>query len=129
MKITDAPPPTYPSRMVVANVEAKAENKISIVWSGNTMPFKRSFEALGIGGKIVKKNPKDRYGEYYRVKEDLSIATKEEVAALLDELFGENLVKESPVIVRVKCAPEEETEWNFFMRQLQKLHNVFVMDS
>ena len=126
VKITDAPPPTFPSRMLVANIEAVTKNLISIVWSGNTLPFKRLFETQNIGGKVFKKNPEDKYGEYYRKKENLSIANKEEVAAVL-ELFGEALVRQSPVLVKVRCTPEEDSEWNFFMEQLQQLHNVFVM--
>jgi hypothetical protein len=53
VKITDAPPPTYPARMLVANLEIFSNKTLSIVWSGNTMPFKRCFEALSIGGKII----------------------------------------------------------------------------
>ena len=54
-RITNSCTPTYPARMLVANIEAEARNKISIVWSGNTLPFKRLFQSHGIGGKASRK--------------------------------------------------------------------------
>ena len=54
-KVTDAPPPCFPARTLVAKIEAVSKNAVSIVWSGNSKPFRAQFEELGIGGKSMKR--------------------------------------------------------------------------
>jgi hypothetical protein len=126
VKITDAPPPTYPARMLVANIEIFANKTLSIVWSGNTMPFRRCFEALNIGGKTHKKKETDRYGEYYRKKENISIDGEEKTAEVLD-LFGKPLVRKSPVLVRVRAMPENDEPSVNFLAKLKGLENVIMI--
>ena len=99
-KNTDVPPPTFPSRLVVANIEPISTSTMSIVWSGNTKPYRIQFEDLDIGGKQHKKNPNDRYGTFYRKKENISIAPGKDLQDALS-LFGDALLKNSPVVVRV----------------------------
>ena len=123
--LTDCPPPTYPGRMVHARVDMLSNNKISIVWSGNTLPFKAFFESKGIGGVTVR-NDQEIYGEYYRTKNDISIETKEEVKEVLD-LFGEGLMRGSPILVKIHGEKQEDmTTMNAFMDEIQQLPNVYM---
>ena len=76
------------------------ERTLRIVWGGNTMPLKPYFEELKIGGKAIKMNACDKYGQYFRTAEHISIrpgSDRDKVEAL----FGSDLVKNSPVVVKV----------------------------
>ena len=119
-----APPPCYPARLVVATIEASSTSTVSIVWSGNTKPYRAQFENLDIGGKSVKKDDKDRYGEYFRKKDNISIALGPE----LDEavaLFGNDLVKNSPGIVRIRSYPAKDDHFSQFVAVLKQRSNCF----
>ena len=124
-KVTDAPPPCYPARLVVATIEASSTSTVSIVWSGNTKPYRLQFENLGIGGKTVKKSPSDRYGSYFRKKENISIEPGTDLQEALS-LFGDALLKNSPVIVKIRTYPASDEKFAAFIEALkQQDHCVF----
>ena len=122
--VTDAPPPCFPSRLIIATIEAVSPSTVSIVWSGNTKPYKTQFEILGIGGKAVKKDPNDAYGEYFRKKDNISVASGPELAEAM-ALFGDALVKNAPVIVRIRTGPSEDKSFSQFVAALKQRRNCF----
>jgi len=60
-----------------------------------------TFEELKIGGKAIKINASDRYGQYFRKAENLSIRAGSD-RDKVEALFGGDLVKNSPVVVKVE---------------------------
>ena len=126
VRITDAPPPCYPTRMLMACIESSSKNTVSIVWSGNTMPFKNMFSALLIGGVTKRKRESDTYGEYFRKTENKSIKEKEDRDAMV-QLFGDELTKGSPVIVEVRSPPEDDDVFQNFVSQVKLMPNVFFL--
>ena len=68
-------PPAWPPRFVHATISSESETTISMVFSGNTVPFAEGFDSLGIGKKGVKKEG-SQYNEWYRVARaiDLSLS-------------------------------------------------------
>ena len=126
VKVTDAPPPCFPARMLIATIEAPSKNTVSIVWSGNTLPFKDLFVGKNIGGKEIKKNPADKYGEYYRKVEHCSIVEGTDRDSVLD-LFGESLTRNTPVVVKLRSPPADDDVFQSFLADVKKLSNcVFV---
>ena len=126
VKVTDAPPPCYPARMLIATIEAPSKNTVSIVWSGNSLPFKDRFVSKNIGGKEVKKQATDKYGEYYRKVENRSIMEGSERDSVLD-LFGESLTRNSPVVVKLRSPPADDDVFQSFLADLKKLANCFFV--
>jgi hypothetical protein len=126
MKVTNIPPPCFLPCMLVATIEATSKNTVAIVWSGNTKPFREAFEARGIGGKAVKKNENDKFGEYFRKCENLSIREEADRERVL-QLFGEEFTKNTPVVVKVRTPPSEDDAFQDFLNSVKKLsHCVFA---
>ena len=122
--VTDVPPPCFPARLIIATIEAISPSTVSIVWSGNTKPYKTQFENLGIGGKAIKKDPNDAYGEYFRKKDNISIAPGADLEEAL-ALFGNDLVKNAPVIVRIRAGPAQDEKFSQFVAALRQRRNCF----
>jgi hypothetical protein len=53
VSVFDTYPPTFPARAVVLTLEADSQSFVSIVFSGNTQPFRTGFDAEGILRKAV----------------------------------------------------------------------------
>ena len=126
VKPSDAPPPCFPPRMLVAVIEAPSKNTVSIVWQGNTMPFREGFEELQIGGIRKKVKESDKFGEYYRKKENMSIREPADMAAVLD-LFGERLTKLSPVVVKLRNPPKDDDVFQNFVSRLKEFPHCFFV--
>ena len=101
--------------------------KVSIVWSGNTITFKNNVESLGIGGKALKRNRSDSFGEYFRKKERISIRSPEDREKVV-QLFGEHLVESAPVVVKVRDPPSEDDAFQGLLKELQKQESCFSAD-
>ena len=65
-------PPAWPPRFVIATISSDSDTTVSIVFSGNTMPFAEGFDAEGIGKKRIK-HEDAKYAEWYRVCRGLDI--------------------------------------------------------
>ena len=126
VKVTDAAPPCFPCRMLIANIEVPSKQTIVIVWCGNTIPFREGFEKRKIGGKLIKVDESARYGEYFRKSNHMSIHDEEGRKRAL-ELFEEDLTKNSPMVVRVRSTPNDDDAFQHFMESLKKMpHCVFL---
>ena len=106
----------------MATIEASGKGTVSIVWSGNTRPFRSQFEELGIGGKAMKKNESDRYGQFSRKADKLGIRSSGERAEV-EALFGKNLVMKSPVVVKLRALPADNDDF----QTLKKQENCFFV--
>ena len=125
-KVTDSPPPCFPARMLVATIEAVSKNAVSIVWSGNSKPFRAQFEELGIGGKSMKKNASDKYVEYLRKIENLTVhegGDREKIEAM----FGEGLAKNTPIVVKIRSHPADDDDFLALIKALKKKNNCFFV--
>ncbi len=90
------------------------------------IPFRECFEEQGIGGKSLKKNPQDRYGEYFRKIENQTIREEKDRTEVL-ALFGETFTKNSLVVVKVRNCPESDDAFHEFLKSLKMMrHCVFV---
>ena len=92
------------------------------------MPFKSYFEDLKIGGKAIKINASDRYGQYFRKAENLSIRAGSD-RDKVEALFGGDLVKNSPVVVKVRTPPSEDDLFQELLSALKKRGNCFFVAS
>ena len=125
-KVTDVHPPCYPARILVATIEAPCKGTVSIVWRGNTRPFRSQFEELGIGGKAMKKNESDKYGQFFRQAHNLSIRSSGERAEE-EALFGKKLVMNSPVVVKLRAPPADDDDFQTLITALKKQENCFFV--
>ena len=125
VSVFDAHPPIYPGRLVTANIEGESKSYVSIVFSGNTWPFRTGFDEMCIGGKKVVVEGK-AYPEYYRVLRNKSISEPESLAWTLST-FGTAVLKSSPTIVRVIKVPADDEDFHHFLNELQKQANVKVL--
>ena len=126
VKITDAPPPCFPPRMLIAVIEAPSKNTISIVWQGNTMPFRSGFEDLQIGGAKRKIKESDKYSEYYRKKENMSIREPADMTEVL-KLFGEGLTKHPPVVVKLRNPPQDDDIFQNSISGVKQMSHCFFV--
>jgi hypothetical protein len=122
--VFDSPPPCFPARLVVATIEPVSKNAVAIVWSGNTRPFKAEFEQQGIGGKAIKKNASDKYGEYFRKVENLPMS-KSQDRDEIEALFGETLMRNGPIVVRIRGQVDEDDNFKALISTLKKKKNCY----
>ena len=125
-KVTDSPPPCFPARMLVATIEAVSKNAVSIVWRGNSKPFRAQFEELGIGGKSMKRNPSDKFGEYFRKIENLTVhevGDRDKIEAMP----GDGLAKNTPIVVRIRSHPADDDDFLALIKALKKKNNCFFV--
>jgi len=133
VKVTDAPPPISPARLLVATIEASSKNTIVIIWSGNTSPFRKEFEKRKISGTTMKLEESDQYSEYYRRSANLTIHDETDREQVL-ELFGEKLTKNTPVVVRVRpppvdndSPPTDDDALQILVKSVKKLSHCFFV--
>ena len=122
--LLDADPPCYPRRLIIANLECVNRNLISIVFSGNTLMYRELFDAARIGGTSIKAKPTDEYGEYFRDIRDKNLSSTQDRAWLVS-IFGDLVLKNSPIIVRVKSRPQDDELFNVFLGELRQCPNVY----
>jgi hypothetical protein len=118
MSVFDMPPPIFPGRLVVMTFELLASDRCHIVFSGNTKPFQKGFEARGIKGASVKTNPGDAYGEYFRVLEHVALTNEEKTVKYLQEIV-EEVMQESPMIIRMKFTDHDPKHVRIIAQTLQ----------
>ena len=70
----------------------------------------------GIDGASVKMDPKDTYGEYYRVLKNVDLANSEHAARQLTTIF-DDILHRSSVVLRVKATAHD----------LRELRDVFAL--
>ena len=87
-------PPVWPPRFVIATISSESESTVSIVFSGNTLPFADGFDAEGIGKKRIK-GEDAIHAEWYRVCRGLDITEVTKKDWLLN-VFGNFVLKHSP---------------------------------
>ena len=111
LTVFDIPPPTFPSRIVIATFELVSDTTAHVIFSGNTKPFQSGFGNLKIRGTSLKLKPTDAYAEFFRVREPAyDLSKKEECVRELKSILGNGCLKSSPVIVRLKNQKKYETE-------------------
>ena len=115
-------PPVWPPRFVIATISSESECTISIVFSGNTLPFAEGFDAQGIGKKKIKLEDA-RYAEWYRVYRGLNLTEVTKKDWLL-KVFGNLVLKNSPCFVRVETWPTKDSAFNVFFSELEALPGV-----
>ena len=125
VSVFDLPPPIYPARVVSMTFEYQTDFT-HVIFSGNTKPFQPGFVSLNIKGQSVKANPKDQYGEYYRVIKDLNISTPAESLEYLKEILGEKVLKNTPVILQLKGDKAEKDNIQEIMDCLKECENVRI---
>ena len=122
VSVFDAHPPTFPCRLVCAHIEGESKSFVSIVFSGNTWPFRGAFDEMNIGGKKVSVEGKS-YPEYYRVLRNTSISEPESLTRVLS-IFDSAVLKSSPTIVRVVKVPADDEVFKHFLHELHKRAHV-----
>jgi hypothetical protein len=110
-------PPAFPPRPVVASLEGLSTAFISIVFAGNTIPFKSRFDIAGIGRKKGDPLANSSFPEWHRVvpQMDISLATG------LDEVYEifTEVLEGSPVFVRIKTFPSDDSRFKLLTKGLK----------
>ena len=115
-------PPVWPPRFVIATINSESNSTVSIVFSGNTLPFSEAFDAESIGKKRMKREDSP-FPEWYRVCRGIDLSQKHKCEWLLG-IFGATVLKHSPCFVRVESFPKEDGAFNTFLTELEQLTNV-----
>ena len=116
-------PPTWPPRFVIATISSESDSTVSIVFSGNTMPFAEAFDGEGIGKKRINRDLGD-FPEWYRVCRGIDITDAIKKVWLLD-VFGDSVLKHSPCFIRVETWPKKDDAFNSFMTELEALTSIY----
>ena len=123
-------PPVFPPRFVIATVRtpesAESESMISIVFSGNTLPFAGEFDALHIGRKALPKK-ESSYVEWYRCLREVDVSIDEKRDLLLS-IFGKSVLNNSPCFLNVESCPKEDSDWKTFLSEVSNYRNVIVRE-
>ena len=125
MSLFELPPPHFPSRIVVLTFELLGPKKAHAVFSGNTKPFQMNFVRREIKGAVKKINSTDAYGEYYRVKEYISLEDEMKCVGVLRDLF-ENCLLSSPVVVRLKSTHHDKEQLQKIMANFKSASNIRI---
>ena len=112
-----------PHVFVIATISSESESTVSIVFSGNTLPFADGFDAEGIGKKRIK-GEDAIHAEWYRVCRGLDITDVTKKGWLL-KVFGNLVLKHSPCFVRVETLPTKDKSFNSFLSELDALSCVY----
>jgi hypothetical protein len=119
-------PPAFPTRPVVASIEAESRTFVSIVFAGNTKPFASLFDLAGIGRKKGTPLPGETYAEWYRVMTRKSIAEKDGIDEIA-KIFGNEVLQNSPVFIRLKKLPEQDDRFSLLLETLKALPRVRIL--
>ena len=124
VSVVQAYPPTWPPRFVIATISSESESTISMVFSGNTVPFAEGFDSLNIGKKGVKKEG-SQYNEWYRVARAIDLSSEEKRNWALS-IFGNGVLKGSPCFIQVDSFPKHDEDWKLFFDEVKQYRNVHV---
>jgi hypothetical protein len=115
VNVFEAYPPTFPARPVVLTLEAESQNFVSLVFSGNTQPFRTEFDKEQIARKGV---PQAKgHNEWYRLIHEANLAVPETRQWLL-ELLETRVLKGSPLFLKLKNIPGNDHVFASFVRDL-----------
>ena len=119
-------PPAFPNRPVVAQIEAESRMIVSIVFAGNTRPFASNFDLALIGRKKGNCLPGETHPEWYRVMPLKNIAEQKGIDEIA-QIFGETVLQNSPVFIRLKKVPEQGDRFNVLLETLKALPRVRIL--
>lgn len=122
VSVFEGHPPCFPARPVVASLESIATSTISVVFAGNTKPFKAMFAKNKIPLSKGEAIPGE-YDEWYYVLENQDISTDEAVKNMVD-LFRELFVG-APMFVNVKKWPTtDDTRFKSLLNSILAEKNI-----
>ena len=117
-------PPAWPPRFVHATISSESETTISMVFSGNTVPFAEGFDSLGIGKKGVK-GEGSAYNEWYRVARNIDLSSEKKRDWALS-IFGSRVLKGTPCFMKIDSIPKQDADWKLFFEEVKQFRNVHV---
>ena len=121
--VFDVPPPLFPNRITILQIQLVSETKMHAVFGGNTMPFRTAFENLNVPVRSFKKNASDLYNQYVRTVEHMDMEEPEECIAKLTEIL-KTVLKSSPIIVRMHDSKVDPKNLKTIMESIKHLPNV-----
>ena len=124
MSVFDLPPPRFPRRIVIVTFEVVSGTSVHIVFSGNTQPFQKGFVSMNIKGVSHKLASDDQYGEYYRVVSNMELKDVKQSACYLKNIFGDDCLRSSPIVVRMKETSWDTTLLEELFEELRSMENV-----
>ena len=109
------------------NVEPISENEAHFVFSGNTQLFADGFATLKwkLGSVPLTDSS---YKEYYRIRPNVDIANTEKAVQTLKDVFGNQCLCHSPVLVRCKPASAPTENLKAVLEEVKDCENVFLED-
>ena len=93
------PPPIYPSRFVVLNIQPVSAEKVHLVFGGNTKPFNTGFAEQDFSFKKKDGATEKDYAEYFQVKLNATIDDMSMHDSLVKSICTDVLL-DSPLFVR-----------------------------
>ena len=125
VNVFEGHPPCYPARPVVASLESISSSTISVVFAGNTKPFKAMFKSKNIQLSKEDASPGtgNNFDQWYYFLENQDISTDDAVKNMV-ELFRELFVG-APLFVSVKKWPAtDDTRFKSFLNSIKAEKNV-----
>ena len=120
------PPPTFPLRIVILEIEMLSKATAHLIFGGNTRPFQSDFVRCGIKGRSVKASPGDAYGEYFRVLENVDFGKRSEFVLKVKELH-DDILKQSPMVIRIQDTDVDKTEVLAALSHADEVANIRVV--
>ena len=121
--VFQAPPPTFPNRIVIMEFGLVSETKMHIVFGGDTLPFKDDFSDVGIPIRSFKRIPEQQYPEYFRLLEHLDISNLDVAVNKVRSILTGTLYS-SPVFARIKDTKTNRSNLEALISGLADLPNL-----
>ena len=104
-------------------VQILRKGHVSVVFGGNTRPFRQLFENEGIGGKNGPPQAGSIYPEYYRIMPEINVGLEETRRDFL-AILSNKVLLQTPVCFRWRSMPIEDPSIESFRSELLALPNV-----
>ena len=127
MHVLHLPPPCFPARYVIMTVEPISDNEAHFVFSGNTQMFADGFTTLKWKLGSVP-SPGISYKAYFRIKANMDVADTSKAVQTLKDVFGNQCLCHSPVLVRCKPASAPTEKLKAVLAEVKDCENVFLED-
>jgi len=123
--LLDLPPPGFPSKCLVLQVEPiESGEEVHLIVGGNSKPFQTGFSDLGWQLKHVEVDGSP-YREYFRVKSCVNVRNQDEAVDIVRRLCGEACLHDAPIVLRVEDAPNKDKHVNDFLQAVSQIESVF----
>ena len=106
------------------NIQVESESKLSLVFDGQTYPFKSNLDALGLSGGYHKEDgdTDDKKGDFYRYLRNIDLDDEnEDGEKRIKSILGLGGFNNIAMRVIVDTVPEEDSSVSTFIEELKEM--------